>query len=277
MLKTWPLFCPTNKADNLKALLINKMKPFCSENIEIDFKKDSNLFENIVLNYSIKCLSRSLNLDYKLINESWSDVQNIVIYLFSMPSSEATMSAAVESIIKLESRLRYDGVKTDSEAYHIILLLVGSFLLPTSVAACWESHGQNTPSLDSEEDYRNFVSESLRIFSPSRITTRVVLDDIQIKNIQFKKGETVGLLLAEANRDPVAFQEPLSIKLGRERRPLTFGLGARRCIGERLTLNICIHFLKELKRQGPIKPIEIESQEQSGIHFVKSIKYLTKT
>jgi cytochrome P450 len=82
------------------------------------------------------------------------------------------------------------------------------------------------------------VTEALRLRPPivgwQRRTTRAVT----IGDVTIAPGSRCLLLLGAANRDPEAFRDPDRFDLERpnNRRHLTFGVGARRCIGEQLAL-----------------------------------------
>ena len=54
------------------------------------------------------------------------------------------------------------------------------------------------------------VEEALRIDAPLHMFTRYALEDLDYNGIRLKKGETVGLMLGAANRDPARFANPES-------------------------------------------------------------------
>ena len=52
------------------------------------------------------------------------------------------------------------------------------------------------------------VDEILRFDAPLHMFTRYALEDLEYNGLRLKKGETIGLMLGAANRDPARFAEP---------------------------------------------------------------------
>ena len=81
--------------------------------------------------------------------------------------------------------------------------------------------------------------------------TRYALEDLEVGGRRFKKGDTIGLLLGAANRDPQRFDEPNQLNF--ERTGLTaanmaFGAGIHFCIGAplaRLEMQVALPILFE--------------------------------
>jgi cytochrome P450 len=79
------------------------------------------------------------------------------------------------------------------------------------------------------------VEEFLRYYSPVSFLTRTTTRDVCIAGKDIKQGDRVGIGFAAANRDPLAFDQPNSICIGRSpNRHLAFGHGTHFCIGSRL-------------------------------------------
>jgi cytochrome P450 len=93
------------------------------------------------------------------------------------------------------------------------------------------------------------VEEALRFDAPLHMFTRYALEDLEYKNIRFKKGELVGLMLGAANRDPLRYENPDNFNPTRELFPHTsFGAGIHFCVGAplaRLEMEVALQVLFE--------------------------------
>ncbi len=91
------------------------------------------------------------------------------------------------------------------------------------------------------------IEECLRICAPVHIFSRYVLEDISFDGIDFKFGDTVSLILAAANLDPLKFPDPMRFKPDRDEGVnLSFGAGIHFCIGAplaRLEMHVALPIL----------------------------------
>ena len=72
----------------------------------------------------------------------------------------------------------------------------------------------------------------LRFDAPLHMFTRYALEPVQIGDIALKKGETIGLLLGAANRDPARFAHAARFDPARaDNGHVTFGAGIHFCVG----------------------------------------------
>jgi len=77
------------------------------------------------------------------------------------------------------------------------------------------------------------IEEFLRLYTPGLAIARTVTRDVEFFGYEFKEGQRVLLLNSAANRDPRKFEDPLTMKFGREnvRDHIAFGSGPHRCLG----------------------------------------------
>lgn len=76
------------------------------------------------------------------------------------------------------------------------------------------------------------ADEALRFCAPLHLFTRHVYEPVDIGPVTLDPGDTVGLMLAAANRDPAAFSEPDRFLPERsDQKTLAFGAGIHFCIG----------------------------------------------
>jgi len=75
------------------------------------------------------------------------------------------------------------------------------------------------------------VEETLRYDPPVQLLARVAAEPMRIGEFDIDGGDVVLLLLAAAQRDPAAYDDPDRFDPWREPRHLAFGMGAHFCIG----------------------------------------------
>ena len=112
------------------------------------------------------------------------------------------------------------------------------------------------------------VEEALRYDAPLHLFTRYALEDLEFAGIRLKKGETVGLMLGAANRDPERFAEPDRFDPGRDPNPhVSFGAGIHFCIGAplaRLELQVALPLLFQ---RFPRLALAAPPQYRNAYHF----------
>ena len=93
------------------------------------------------------------------------------------------------------------------------------------------------------------IDETIRFDPPLHMFTRIALQDISIFDHDFKRGDSVGLMLAAANRDPAHYKNPDRFDVLRGGvGQLGFGAGLHFCIGAplaRLEMGIALPILFE--------------------------------
>jgi cytochrome P450 len=112
------------------------------------------------------------------------------------------------------------------------------------------------------------VEELLRFDAPLHLFTRYALDDVEFAGIRLKKGETVGLLLGAANRDPARFPEPDRFEGSRTPNPhVSFGAGIHFCVGAPLARLELEAALPILFRRLPGPEIASPPRYRDSYHF----------
>ncbi len=76
------------------------------------------------------------------------------------------------------------------------------------------------------------VEEALRYYAPFQATIRRATKDVELRGQKIAKDERILVLLASANRDEEAFENPKDFRLDRGRnRHVAFGFGIHSCVG----------------------------------------------
>lgn len=112
------------------------------------------------------------------------------------------------------------------------------------------------------------IEETLRYDAPLHLFTRYALEDLDYAGIRLKKGETVGLMLGAANRDPARFPDPDRFDPSREPNPqVSFGAGIHFCIGAplaRLEMQVAMPLLFQ---RLPMLQLAEKPRYRNAYHF----------
>jgi cytochrome P450 len=113
------------------------------------------------------------------------------------------------------------------------------------------------------------VEECLRYDAPLHMFTRYAYEDIELADgISIKEGESIGLLLGMANRDPSAFADPDAFLPGRpDQKNVSFGAGIHFCIGAPLARLELQTSLKVLFDRYPDLRTTEEPAYRNSFHF----------
>ncbi|MBH76655.1 MAG: cytochrome P450 [Dehalococcoidia bacterium] len=128
---------------------------------------------------------------------------------------------------------------------------------------------------------RFFVEEALRLFAPTQgLSTRLVIEDTEIRGVQIPRGSILHLRYGAANRDPDLCPNSESIDLERKNpgRHLTFSMGPRVCPGaglSRLEQNIAVGTLIDRLDELAIAPNKNDFRNQPGIMLGMNELHLT--
>ncbi|MDB5057069.1 MAG: hypothetical protein JWO59_541 [Chloroflexi bacterium] len=78
----------------------------------------------------------------------------------------------------------------------------------------------------------NAVEEFLRFETPIPLISRVASEDLDLAGHQVRRGDSIVLCVAAANRDPAVFDDPNQLRIDRTpNKQLAFGWGAHFCLG----------------------------------------------
>lgn len=81
------------------------------------------------------------------------------------------------------------------------------------------------------------VAECLRYDTSAQVTSRATMEDMEIEGVSVPRDNTIFIFLGGANRDPLKFENPEQLIIGRDEqgsRMLSFGGGIHYCLGARL-------------------------------------------
>ena len=161
---------------------------------------------------------------------------------------------------------------TDHQIVSVVrhLWFAGTVTLSTVLPACmmWLSRDPRLADRlrSHPESIPNFISEVMRLESPTQFIQRKCMADIEFGGRKFLKGAMVRPCLASANRDPSTYPEPDCLRLDRPpHRHLAFGYGEHVCLGAmqaRTIAETSIHRILQastsIRSQTPEHEIEYE-------------------
>jgi cytochrome P450 len=127
------------------------------------------------------------------------------------------------------------------------------------------------PSLD-----RGAIEEFLRYDPPLQMTfPRLALEDIQIDGIDIAKGTPMIGLLAAANRDPEAFDDPDTLDVRREfdapANNMSFGGGIHVCLGAHVARLESRTVMRGLLDRFPDLQVDLDHLERGGNNMIRSL------
>jgi cytochrome P450 len=101
------------------------------------------------------------------------------------------------------------------------------------------------------------IEEFLRLEPPIQFSPRLAGEDMPMRGKTIKRGETIILHIASANRDPEHFKNPEMLDLERQDRHLAFGWGAHFCLGAPLAqLEAAIALEQLFKRMPDLQAVD---------------------
>ncbi|GCE26532.1 cytochrome P450 [Dictyobacter alpinus] len=139
-----------------------------------------------------------------------------------------------------------NGIGFLSQAYEATAGLIGNTMLALT------SHPQVYEQVRADPDLlRSVIAEVLRYDPPIQNTRRFLAHAGSIAEQEMKKGDVILVLLAAANRDPLANPHPEQFDIFRQDRQIfTFGTGPHACPGEAFAELIALAGLEKLINAG---------------------------
>jgi len=181
-----------------------------------------------------------------------------------------------DDLVSLLLRVEEEGEMLSGEellAQCTLLLVAGHEttrnLLGNGLLALLQHSDQFAKLKESPALINSAVREFARFDSPVQFSGRAATEDFTWHDQEIKKGQTVILLLAAANRDPEKFSEPERLDISRdEGMPLSFGHGTHFCIGAALAYTEAeIAFTTLLERTADLKPLDDVPAWRSNLSF----------
>lgn len=119
------------------------------------------------------------------------------------------------------------------------------------------------------------VEEILRYEAPLLRVRRVATSDVAIGGITIRKGDSVILLLASANRDPDFVSDPESFDITREpAQHLSFGFGLHFCMGAALARMEAAIAIQSLVQHFPRLRLESEAPQWERRSVFRNLEVL---
>ena len=131
----------------------------------------------------------------------------------------------------------------------------------------WRNPDQRAIPFQAPTRIPEWVEETLRYDNSTQMLARRAAADIELHGRTIPEGSQVLLLIGSANRDPRAFDEPDSYRIGRDtRHSASFGVGRHFCLGAslaRLESRVC---LEELLAR--VATYDVDEARSERVHSV---------
>lgn len=122
------------------------------------------------------------------------------------------------------------------------------------------------------------IEELLRYDSPVQMTSRIVLEPLEISGQVFERGREVSFMLGAANHDPAVFANPATLDITRKNNPhLAFGSGIHYCLGAPLARLEGQIALETLFRRMPNLALTTETPSYRDNYVLRGLEVLPVT
>jgi cholest-4-en-3-one 26-monooxygenase len=201
------------------------------------------------------------------------------LFMYANELAEDREKHPKDDVVSLLMQAEVDGERlsrTDFSSFFMILLVAGNEttrnLISGGMLTLMQHPDQRARLLADRALLPTAIEEMLRWVSPVNVFQRTVTRDTVLRGQELRKGDTVALFYASANRDEEAFADPDAFDVGRTpNEHLAFGIGAHFCLGANLArLEIRVMF-EELLRRMP--DVELDGPaERLRSYFINGIK-----
>jgi len=174
-----------------------------------------------------------------------------------------------------------EGTVTDEELIAQLLLLMPAGHDSTTntivlgfVALMRNSHMRERLLGEPEKLAQNVV-ELMRYVAMSAVSNRVALEDFELHGKQIKRGDSVLLVIASANRDPRCFANPEAFDPeGNSKTSFVFGSGMHHCLGHLLAKMEISELLPALIRRFPHASVKDSALDYSTALSFRGLDHL---
>jgi cytochrome P450 len=168
-----------------------------------------------------------------------ADLDDLIASLHATVAAHRAGGPAPDTVTGLLVGAVADGRLRETELIGNLMMLVTAGqettgnLISNAVAALLDQPGLARRLGANPELLPAAVDELARVYPPTQYTVRTARTAIDIGGRRIAAGQSVVLMLAAANRDPAAFEDPDTVRLDRPARPrpVAFGHGPHFCFG----------------------------------------------
>ncbi|KAF2325786.1 cytochrome P450 [Flavobacterium daemonense] len=203
--------------------------------------------------------------------EQVNSINEVSPAIFSIVEKQLSSLHFYESLsakISESNSLSLDEIKTISIS-NLIGFFVQSFDAGRGLLSNSLLQILNNKTFSDKAEIEKAVIETLRFDPPIHNTRRIAVEDITLGESQIKKGDSILIVLASANRDPEKFENPLNFDIERSNNNenLTFGIGAHMCLAKYFSIHLATEALWFLfDHYKTIELLENNTQYESMIN-----------
>lgn len=231
---------------------ISKKLPIMIVLHSFDFKKDDFTYISSQIEQLVKIMLPHKTPEQVLaINKISKKVYEI--------TEKHILQTSIFSHVIIELSEKYH-IETDKTLSYLVSNLIGLFIQSydagrgvLSNSFLQVQNNRNSQLLSDKTYFEKSVIETLRFDPPIHNTRRIADADIEFNNFTFKKGQSIFIMLAAANRDPNKFEKPQIYNIERinNNENLTFGSGGHLCLAKHFSIHLTVEILFHFFQQYP--------------------------